>query len=62
MEPTTYIIEINYNENDIVVKGIFDGNLFKTESITPLHKKEQVVIFSFEEMNEFITKKIKSKK
>jgi hypothetical protein len=57
MEATTYIIEINYNGNDLKVKGTFDGKSFKAETIEPMHEGGQIVIPSFADMEEYILRK-----
>ena len=57
MESTEYLIEINYNGNDLKVKGTFDGKSFKAETIEPMHEGGQIVIPSFADMEEYILRK-----
>jgi hypothetical protein len=57
MEITEYLIEINYNGNDLKVKGTFDGKSFKAETIEPMHEGGQIAIPSFADMEEYILRK-----
>lgn len=57
MENTKYIIEINFKGNDLAVTGTFDGTNFKSTTIEPLHEGGQIIIPSFQELDQYITDK-----
>jgi hypothetical protein len=56
MEATHYTIETNYNGSEIKVSGTYNGEVFKAETIEPLHEGGQIVIPSFADLETHILK------
>lgn len=56
MEATTYIIETDYNNCQLVVKGVYNGSSFKIETIEPLYEGQSIVIPLFKDLENHILK------
>lgn len=54
METTTYTIETKFNNSELKVKGVYDGAIFKAETIEPLYEGGSIVIPSFKDLEAHI--------
>lgn len=56
MEPSTYIIETNFNGRKLAVTGNYDGTTFTATKIEPLEEDGSVVLISIPDIEEHIIK------
>lgn len=54
MEATTYLMELKFNNNELKVKGVYNGETFKVETVEPLYENGQMTISSFEDLSKYI--------
>ena len=54
MEATTYLMEIKFKGNELKVKGNYNGETFKVETVEPLYENGEFAISSFEDLSNYI--------
>lgn len=54
METTTYLMELKFNGNELKVKGVYNGENFKVETVEPLYENGQMIITCFEDLSKHI--------